>query len=117
MPEPWSELVRGAEGGLPNLGNPTIDTGATRYFDELMGAFVDAEEFRLLRFAGVLSAHVEQAEPVLDLTGGASPTTDAGTPAAGNSDKQDSSDKVAGKIEWEARSGLLTRLAGLFSSK
>jgi hypothetical protein len=109
----WSALTR--DGGVPDLGEAIIDGDATQYFDELMGAFVDADEFRLMRFAGVSQAHLSQADKVLDLGGQQS---DAGAPVTTEmSEEKETSEKLAGTIEWEARSGLLTRLAGLFSGR
>ena len=90
-----------------------IDTGSARYFDDVTGAFVDADEFRLMRFAGVSQVDLAESDEVIALSGDESDGV-PDEPQKQDDQKEENADKLAGKIEWDARSDLLTRLAGLF---
>jgi hypothetical protein len=77
------------------------------YFDEERGVFVNAPEFQLMRFAGVsnLVAAQDETPMVVDHQRNAEAT---------DTDNADTIENLNGAIEWEARSGLLQRLASLF---
>ena len=108
----WSELTGATERKLPNLGRATIDTDSTGFFDEATGQFVNAEEFRLLRFAGLSQAQLDHKDEFLVVEEQQS-ASDAEAPAPADAAAQ-SPEKLAGLIEWEAHSSLLSRLATLF---
>ncbi|RWE08447.1 MAG: hypothetical protein EOS61_18265, partial [Mesorhizobium sp.] len=92
-------------------GSKSSDGGATGFFDEQSGVFVEASEFELMRFAKIGGNSADDAYVVVEEN---NDNHREATPASSRHG-DDGIEELSGMIEWEARTGLLQRLAGLFS--
>jgi hypothetical protein len=91
-------------------GGKSQNDSTTGFFDEQSGAFVEASEFKLMRLANIGGYGAQDAYLVVESTGDTHRKADPVPSDDGGDDIED----LSGMIEWEARTGLLQRLAGLF---
>jgi hypothetical protein len=98
-------------GASSPAGGRSSGGGETGFFDEESGTFVEASEFRLMQLASIGGGFAGN-DTFLVVDDGGDENHDA-APAQAD-DGEDSIEDLGGMIEWEARTGLLQRLAGLF---